>query len=65
MTEREWINAQGFPRDYIIDVDADGKHYPKVEQVARCGNAVPPPFAATLVRANVPELCGQCERIFA
>lgn len=26
-------------------------------QVARCGNAVPPPFAEALVRANLPELC--------
>lgn len=23
----------------------------------RCGNAVPPPFAEALVRANLPELC--------
>lgn len=27
------------------------------EQVKRCGNSVPPPFAETLVRANLPELC--------
>ncbi|WP_240116259.1 phage N-6-adenine-methyltransferase [Erwinia endophytica] len=26
-------------------------------QVARCGNAVPPPFARALVEANLPELC--------
>ena len=25
--------------------------------MARCGNAVPPPFAAALVRANLPEWC--------
>lgn len=25
--------------------------------VARCGNAVPPPFATALVRANLPEWC--------
>jgi DNA (cytosine-5)-methyltransferase 1 len=54
---RELFNAQGFPNDYIIDVDDQGKRYPKSEQVARCGNAVPPPFAETLVRANLPELC--------
>ena len=41
-----------------IDVDADGKAYPKAEQVARCGNAVCPPIPAALVRANLPELCG-------
>lgn len=58
LTPRELFNAQGFPADYIIDVDADGKPYPKDAQVARCGNAVPPPFATALVRANLPELCG-------
>lgn len=54
---RELFNAQGFPPDYIIDMDADGKKYPKSAQVARCGNAVPPPFAEALVRANLSELC--------
>ena len=33
------------------------KVYGKVKQVARCGNAVPPPFATALVRANFPEWC--------
>lgn len=54
---RELYNASGFPRDYIIDRDIDGTLWPKSEQVARCGNAVPPPFAEALVRANMPELC--------
>lgn len=53
----ELFAAQGFPSNYIIDVDADGVRYPKSAQVARCGNAVPPPFAEALVRANLPELC--------
>ncbi|MEK5477531.1 DNA cytosine methyltransferase [Paenibacillus sp. FSL R5-0407] len=53
----ELFAAQGFPDNYIIDVDADGVRYPKSAQVARCGNAVPPPFAAALVRSNLPELC--------
>ena len=56
---RELFNAQGFPRDYIIEVDADGKPYPKSKQVARCGNAVTPNVPAALVRANLPELCGK------
>ena len=55
----ELFAAQGFPSDYIIDVDADGKKYPKSEQVARCGNSVPPPFAEHLVRANLPEICDE------
>lgn len=29
----------------------------KSKQVARCGNAVPPPFAKALVMANCPTLC--------
>lgn len=57
LTPRELFRAQGFPEDYIIDRDADGKCYPKSAQVARCGNAVPPPFAEALVRANLPEMC--------
>jgi DNA (cytosine-5)-methyltransferase 1 len=55
----ELFKAQGFPEDYIIDHDCEGKPYPKTAQVARCGNAVPPPFAEALVRANLPELCGE------
>lgn len=54
---RELYGCQGFPDDYIIDRDYTGKSYPRSEQVKRCGNAVPPPFAAALVRANLPELC--------
>ncbi len=57
LTPRELFDAQGFPKNYIIDVDADGKPYPKAEQVARCGNAVCPPVPTALVRANLPELC--------
>ena len=54
---RELYKAQGFPEDYIIDTDCTGKSYPRDKQVARCGNAVPPPFAEALVRANLPEYC--------
>ena len=54
---RELFNAQGFPEEYIIDRDADGHAYSKTKQVARCGNAVTPPVATALVRANLPEYC--------
>lgn len=54
---RELFNAQGFPKDYIIDHDDSGKPYSKSKQVARCGNAVTPPVPAALVRANLPEMC--------
>lgn len=53
----ELFAAQGFPADYIIDRDHTGKAYPKSAQVARCGNAVPPPFAEALVRVNLSEMC--------
>ncbi|HDG1681636.1 TPA: DNA cytosine methyltransferase [Kluyvera ascorbata] len=53
----ELYKAQGFPDGYVIDQDFRGKKYAKDKQVARCGNAVPPPFAEALVRANLPELC--------
>lgn len=53
----ELYAAQGFPSWYIIDRDYRGVKYAKDKQVARCGNAVPPPFAEALVRANLPELC--------
>lgn len=59
LTPKELYAANGFPADYIIDKDCDGKTYGKTKQVARCGNAVPPPFAEALVRANLPEMCGE------
>ena len=59
LTPRELYRANGFPDDYIIDHDYTGKPYGKTKQVARCGNAVPPPFATALVRANLPEWCGE------
>lgn len=55
LSPRELYNAMGFPPDYIIDRDYTGKPYPKNEQVARCGNAVCPPLAAAVARANFPE----------
>ena len=59
LTPRELYRANGFPDDYKIDRDYTGREYGKTKQVARCGNAVPPPFAAALVRANLPEWCGE------
>ncbi|HCE8955991.1 TPA: DNA cytosine methyltransferase [Raoultella ornithinolytica] len=53
----ELYRAQGFPEWYIIDRDYRGVKYSKDKQVARCGNAVPPPFAEALVRANLPDMC--------
>lgn len=58
----ELYRAQGFPEWYIIDRDYRGVKYAKDKQVARCGNAVPPPFAEALVRANLPEMCADQQR---
>ena len=52
LTPRELFNAQGFPSDYVIDHDINGKRLSKSTQVARCGNAVPPAFSRALVMAN-------------
>ena len=59
LTPRELYNAMGFPPDYIIDRDYMGNSYGKTKQVARCGNAVCPPLAEAMVRANLPEWCGE------
>lgn len=52
---RELFRGQGFRDSYIIDTDINGKKYSKAKQVAKCGNAVPPPLARALVLANCSE----------
>lgn len=59
----ELFKAQGFPDNYIIDRDDQGRPYPKSKQTARCGNAVTPPVPAALVRANLPEMCKKEEAV--
>lgn len=54
---RELYDAMGFPHDYIIDKDIDGKPITRSDQVARCGNAVCPAVAEALTRANLPQYC--------
>lgn len=57
-----WFDKQD-ERALFSDIRAEqhklyhGVKYAKDKQIARCGNAVPPPFAEALVRANLPELC--------
>ena len=49
--------AQGFPADYVIDIERHiGKKYSEAKQIARLGNAVCPPVATALIRANCPEM---------
>ncbi|MFM5558342.1 DNA cytosine methyltransferase [Aeromonas rivipollensis] len=61
----ELFPAQGFLETYVIDRDANGKKFTKTAQVARCGNAVCPPVAAALVRANLPEMCADAQEVAA
>lgn len=49
----ELKRCQGFPDNYIIDHDIEGKPYPLKEQVARIGNSVVPTMAYMLTRENV------------
>lgn len=54
---RELMLAQGFPPDYIIDIERHiGKKYSEAKQIARIGNSVCPPVATALVRANCAEM---------
>lgn len=52
----ELFEAMGFPPDYKIAFDSTGKKNTKKNQVARCGNAVCPPIAKALVKANFDQV---------
>lgn len=51
--EPELKRMQGFPEDYIITHDYNGKHYPISNQVAKIGNSVVPIMARLLVESNL------------
>lgn len=57
LTPRELFNAQGFPAEYTIERgigDCGGPlSLTKTSQIRCCGNAVCPPVAAALARANL------------
>lgn len=55
LTPAELYKAQGFPEDYIYQLDADGKKTTKTKQVAMVGNSVPPPLAKAVVMANLEQ----------
>ncbi len=59
LTPRELFNAQGFPPDYKITFDVNGKSYSISEQINRCGNSVSPQVVKALVSANLPELAAK------
>ena len=54
LTPRELYRAQGFPEDYKIDVEHEGKSLTKADQVRMVGNSVSPPPATALAIANAP-----------
>lgn len=56
LTPRELYTAQGFPPDYKIDADLDGRPFSKTVQVSCVGNSVSPPIACALVGANCNHL---------
>jgi len=53
LSPRELARATGFQDDYILEYDDAGKSIPKYKQVYAIGNAVCPPLAEALVRANL------------
>lgn len=59
LVPREQYAAMAFPPDYAIEYDYMGNAYPKNQQTAKCGNAVSPVISCAMVRANLPEWCGE------
>lgn len=56
LTEREKFLAQGFPPEYVIDCEVDGRRLTTTEQGACVGNSVSPNLAEALVAANCNHL---------
>ncbi|MDJ0922097.1 MAG: DNA cytosine methyltransferase [Henriciella sp.] len=54
LVPHELYAAQGFPDDYIIRPEINGKVMTKSASIARCGNSVSPPPAVALIEANAP-----------
>lgn len=51
----ELYRAQGFPPEYRIDIEHQGKRLSKAAQVRMCGNSVCPPAAEAIVAAQFAE----------
>lgn len=52
LTPPELYKAQGFPDNYRISFEVNGKLLSKTAQVRMCGNSVSPPNAAAVARAQ-------------
>ena len=55
LSPRELFNAQGFPADYVIDIDFNGRPITKTDQIELVGNSVCPDVAEAIVFANIYE----------
>jgi DNA (cytosine-5)-methyltransferase 1 len=64
LTPRELFLAQGFPEDYILDVEHEGRKLTKSDLVRLVGNSVSPPWAIAHAVANAP-LMSRLERVSA
>lgn len=64
LTPRELFLAQGFPPDYILDVQHEGRKLTKSDLVRLVGNSVSPPWAIAHAVANAP-LMSRLERAIA
>ncbi len=53
LVARELFRANGFPDDYIIDPEFDGRPLTKTAQVKMCGNSVPPRMSEVLAAAQL------------
>lgn len=52
LSPRELFNAQGFPADYVIDLECDGRPLTKTQQIELAGNSVCGQVAEALVSAG-------------
>jgi DNA (cytosine-5)-methyltransferase 1 len=52
LAPRELFSAQGFARDYIIDLEHNGRRLTKSDQTELCGNSQSPNVARALILAN-------------
>lgn len=65
---KRWVTFEVLPSirkhgGYLAGQESDSPELimAKALMVARCGNAVCPPLAAALVRANLPEMCADAQ----
>jgi DNA (cytosine-5)-methyltransferase 1 len=55
LSPRELFDAQGFPHEYVIDIEHQGRWLTKTDQIDKAGNSVCPPVSHALVAANAGE----------